>query len=165
MAMTEQQIVQKLAALCSASEHCVSEMTEKMQKWEVDEDTQARVLAYLIKEKYIDEERYCRFFVNDKIRYNRWGRKKVEQALYQKRIPKEIQKNVLDDIPDEMYMEALRPLLVAKEKTIKARNEYEKNMKLIRFAMGRGFHYEIIKDCLLGLSTADDDDFEFMDDE
>lgn len=163
--MTEQQIVQKLAALCSASEHCTHEMEEKMCKWEVDEATQARVIAYLIKEKYIDEERYCRFFVNDKVKFNHWGRKKIEQALFLKRVPKDIQKKVLDEVPFDDYVDALRPLLIAKEKTVKARNEYEKSMKLIRYAMGRGFQYDVIKECLLDLSTDSNDCFDLPDDE
>lgn len=148
--MTEQQVLQKLTALCAGAEHCSYEMLEKMKKWEVDPQTQAKVMAYLTKEKFVDDERYCRFFVKDKIRFNKWGRRKVEQALYMKRIPSEISKPILDEVPDEDYLRILRPLLKSKEKSMKANNEYEKNMKLIRFAMSRGFTFDIIKQCLSG---------------
>lgn len=157
--MTEQQILFKLTALCSASEHCSAEMTEKMTKWEVDEATQARIMEYLVKEKYIDDERFCRYFVRDKIRFNKWGRRKVEQALFMKRIPKTISNAVLDEVDDNDYLEILRPLIRQKAKSTKARNEYEKNMKLIKFALGRGFTYDIIRQVIDTDDIDETDDF------
>ena len=148
--MTEQQILFKLTALCAGSEHCSYEMAEKMRKWDVDDETQARVMAYLTRERYVDDERYCRFFVRDKIRFNKWGRRKVEQALYQKHIPTDISRPILDEVPDDEYLAVLKPLLKSKARTVKAKSEYEKNMKLIKYAMSRGFTFDIIKQCLSG---------------
>lgn len=148
--MNEKEILLKLTALCSGAEHCSYEMLEKMRKWGVDDATQAKVMAYLTAEKYVDDERYCRLFVREKIRFNKWGRRKVEQALYMKRIPADISGPILDEVPDEDYLQVLRPLLRSKEKTVKANSEYEKNMKLIKFAMGKGFTFNIIKQCLSG---------------
>ena len=144
--MTEQQVLYKLTAMCSQAEHCSQEMLDKMKRWDVPEE--ARVMQYLTQEKFIDDERYCRFFVKDKIKYNKWGRRKVEQALYMKHIPSSISGPVLDEIPEEDYLEVLRPLLKSKRKTVKAATEYERNMKLIKFALGRGFSMDIIKDCI-----------------
>lgn len=148
--MTEQQVLVKLTALCSGSEHCTYELTEKMRKWEVDEVTQARVMEYLIKEKYVDDERFCRAFIREKLRFNKWGRRKIEQALFMKRIDKTISSPLLDEVEDSDYLAILRPLIKQKEKSVKANSEYEKNMKLIKFAMSRGFTFDIIKQCLTG---------------
>ena len=146
--MKEHQVLNKLTAMCSQAEHCSQEMLDKMKKWDIPEDVQARVMQYLTQEKFIDDERYCRFFVKDKIKYNKWGRRKVEQALYMKHIPSSISGPILDEIPAEDYLEVLRPLLKSKRKTVKAATEYERNMKLIKFALGRGFSMDIIKDCI-----------------
>lgn len=148
--MTEQQVLVKLTALCSGSEHCTYELSEKMRKWEVDEVTQARVMEYLIKEKYVDDERFCRAFIREKLRFNKWGRRKIEQALFMKRIDKTISSPLLDEVEDSDYLAILRPLIKQKEKSVKANSEYEKNMKLIKFAMSRGFTFDIIKQCLTG---------------
>ena len=157
--MTEREILQKLTAICSSAEHCTYEMQEKMRRWGVDEAMQAKVIAYLVSEKYVDDERYCRIFVREKIRFNKWGRRKVEQALFMKRIPKEISRSVLDEVPDEEYLKVLRPLLKTKEKSIKANNEYEKNMKLAKFALSRGFSFDLIRQCLSGdVDDIDDSD-------
>ena len=157
--MTEREILQKLTAICSSAEHCTYEMQEKMRRWGIDEAMQAKVIAYLVSEKYVDDERYCRMFVREKIRFNKWGRRKVEQALFMKRIPKEISRSVLDEVPDEEYLKVLRPLLKTKEKSIKANNEYEKNMKLAKFALSRGFSFDLIRQCLSGdVDDIDDSD-------
>lgn len=150
--MTKEQILIKLTAICARGEHCLHEMRTKMQRWEVDEDTQESVLKYLVDERYIDEERYARFFINDKVKYNRWGRKKVEQALYMKRIPKEVYAPLLDELPNEDFEDILLPLLKAKKKQVKGNSDYEINMKLIRYALQRGFSYEQAQHCLTQLS-------------
>ena len=145
---TENDAYLTLAALCAQAEHCQYEMLEKMRRWELSEDAQARVMAKLVKERYIDDERYAQAFVKDKIRYNKWGRRKVEQALWQKRIDEDIRKRVLDEVDDDEYLIILRPLLKQKRKTIKAQNDYELNQKLMRFAVGRGFTFDIIRQCI-----------------
>lgn len=145
---TEQEAYLTLAALCAQAEHCQYEMLEKMRRWEMPEDAQARIMAKLIKERYVDDERYAQAFVKDKIRYNKWGRRKVEQALWQKRVDEDIRKRVLDDVDDAEYLSVLRPLLKQKRKTIKAKNDYELNQKLMRFAVGRGFTFDIIRQCM-----------------
>lgn len=146
--MTEQEAFLQLATLCANAEHCQHEMLEKMRKWELPEAVRARVMARLISERYVNDERYARAFVKDKIRYNKWGRRKVQQALWMKRIDDDIQQRVLDDIDDAEYLAVLKPLLKQKAKSIKAENDYERNQKLIRFALGRGFTFDIIRQCL-----------------
>ena len=64
--MTEQEAFLQLASMCAKAEHCQHEMLEKMRKWEVPETVQARVMARLVKERYVDDERYARAFVKDK---------------------------------------------------------------------------------------------------
>lgn len=146
--LTKEQILLKLTSLCSSSEHCSGEMLKKMETWEVQPELQAEVMAYLIKEKYVDDARFCRFFVNDKIKYNKWGRRKVEQALWEKRIDRNIACEALDEVPDELYIEILKGLIKDKRKSVKGRNDYEIRCKLVRFALGRGFTYDIINQCI-----------------
>ncbi|MBR2231147.1 MAG: RecX family transcriptional regulator [Prevotella sp.] len=145
---TEQEALITLTALCASSEHCSQEMLDKMTRWQLPEEEQARVMEYLVKNNYIDEERFTHAFVMDKIRYNKWGRRKIEQALWQKRIPKDIQTKILDEIDENEYLNVLRPLLKSKRRCIQAKNDYELNMKLIRFALSRGFTFELIRQCI-----------------
>ena len=160
--MTEQEAYLQLAALCAQAEHCQQEMRDKMRRWGLDETVQNRIIDRLIKERYVDDERYARAFVKDKIRYNKWGRRKVQQALWMKRIDADIQQRVLDEIDEKEYLDVLRPLLKQKRKSIKAESDYELNQKLLRFALSRGFGFDIIRQCL---DVGEEDYSEEMDDE
>ncbi len=154
---TEQEAYLSLAALCAQAEHCQWEMLEKMRRWELSDEAQARVMERLMKERYVDDERYARAFVKDKVRYNKWGRRKVEQALWQKHIGDSVRQQVLDEVNDDEYISILRPLLQQKRRSTKAASDYELNQKLIRFAVSRGFTMDIIKQCINV-----EDDAEFM---
>lgn len=153
---TEQEAYLSLAALCAQAEHCQWEMLEKMRRWELSDEAQARVMERLMKERYVDDERYARAFVKDKVRYNKWGRRKVEQALWQKHIGDSVRQQVLDEVDDDEYISILRPLLQQKRRSTKAASDYELNQKLIRFAVSRGFTMDIIKQCI---SVSDEDEF------
>ena len=119
----------------------------------------------------MDDERFARAFVKDKIRYNKWGRRKVEQALWQKHIDDDLRRAVLDEVDSEEYLSVLRPLLQQKQRELSRRRtdgavsatraQALMNQKLIRFALGRGFTYDVIRQCL----DVSDDDFPADDDE
>ena len=156
---TENEAYLTLAALCAQAEHCQYEMTEKMRRWELPDEAQARIMQRLVAERFVDDERFARAFVKDKIRYNKWGRRKVEQALWQKHISDDVRQQVLAEVADDEYLAILRPLLKQKRKTVKAQSDYELNQKLCRFALSRGFTFDIIRQCL------DVDDIEDVDDD
>ena len=82
------------------------------------------------------------------MRYNRWGRRKIEQALYVKRVPRDIYAPILDELEVDEYVETLRSLLESKRRTLKSSTAYERNQKLIKFALGRGFEMDVIKKCI-----------------
>ena len=155
--MTEQQALLKLTTLCTQAEHCSQEMLDKMKKWELPEDAIARNMEFLTQKKFIDDERFTRFFINDKIKYNKWGRR-------MKHIPKEISDPIFEEIEDDMYLETLLPLLKNKYKNIKAKNDYERSMKLIRFALGRGYGMDVIHKCIDKMKEEDLGDIDFEDD-
>lgn len=154
--MTEEGAFKTLSALCAQGEHCQHELLEKMRRWELSEEAQARIMEKLVTGRYVDDERFARAFVSDKIRYNKWGRHKVEQALWLKHIDKSIVSEVLDAVDDREYVDVLRPLLKQKRRSTKAQSEYELTMKLIKFALGRGFTMDIIKQCI---EVEDEDEF------
>lgn len=146
--MTEQEALKCLEALCSRSEHCSFDLRRKMALWGLEEEECERVIAELVKNRYVDDARYARAFAADKIRYSKWGKNKVDQALRMKRIPDEARRAALEEFDDGELTAALRPLLEAKMRNVKARNDYEMFCKLLRFAIGRGFGMEDARRCL-----------------
>lgn len=146
--ITEHEAMLRLSSLCSTAEHCSFEMTEKMRKWNMTDEAQAHVMEYLTKNKFVDDERFAHYFVKDKLKYNKWGRRKIQQAMWMKRIDDSTQQMALGEISEDEYIKVLRPLIKSKRKSIKADSDYEANMKLIRFAIGRGFDMDVIRKCM-----------------
>ena len=72
----------------------------------------------------------------------------MEQALRQKHISDDIQERVLSEVDDDTYLAALRPLLEQKRRQTHAASDFELKQKLVRFALGRGYTYDIIGKCI-----------------
>lgn len=153
--LSTEQAFSKAAACCSRAECCISDIRKKLERWGIDRDRQEEVVNRLIDERFIDEQRYCHCFVRDKFRYNQWGRTKIAQALRLKGVPEHCAREALADIGEEEYRTVLGQLLRAKDRSLKATSDYERQGKLIRFALGRGFEPGIIKSCL----HAEDEDW------
>ena len=146
--LSREKALAKLAALCARAEYCTGDMEDKMRRWGLSGDDIKENISYLVANKYVDNARYCQAFVNDKIAYNHWGRRKIEQALWMKRVPESVSAPILDAVPEEDYINVLKPLIASKSATVKAESDYERQMKLMKFALGRGSSRDEIKQCL-----------------
>lgn len=134
----------KIEAYCSKAEHCTSEVVTKLKSWNINERQIAEIVARLCKEKYINDLRYSKCYVKDKFRYNHWGRIKITQALRVKNINEDDIKEAIEELDQQEYETTLKRLLAQKRKSIKASSDYERNGKLVRFALSRGFEMSII---------------------
>lgn len=151
--------LKRLAALCAKREYCSADIDKKLRLWNIDESHRVEIIEKLTAAKYIDDERYARMFIRDKIELNGWGRRKVEQALYTKRIDRSISQAILDEYDNETYADQLLPLLRKKNNSIKADSTYQRFAKLMRFALSRGFDYEVARRCVeqLGVESLSDE--------
>lgn len=137
--ISEAKAFSRMSNLCARKECCAFDIRTKLQRLDLDTEVIDRIIKLLQKEKYIDELRFTKSFIHDKIRFNKWGKIKVEYALRQKRISENIVSEAFQDFSDEELTDSLPDLLKAKWKTIKGKSEYDKRSKLIRFGLGRGF--------------------------
>jgi regulatory protein len=67
---------------------------------------------------------------------------KIVQSLKQKNISSECIAQALSAIDEDEYKQGLKDLLRQKRKSVSGKNQYERNAKLIRFAVGKGFLIE-----------------------
>lgn len=146
--MTANEILYKLAAKCSTSEQCLSDIETKLSHYDLTEEERTRIMQHLVEERYVDNRRYAEAFVHDKYRFNKWGRIKIAQGLRMKGIDNETISTAMAIIDEMEYLNILRDLLKAKRKSTRGKNGYEINGKLIRFATGRGFEFAAIRKCL-----------------
>ena len=144
--LTYEQALQRATALCSGSEHCVSDMMEKLSRWGLSRQDSERVVDYLLDERYIDGLRYARAYVSDKVRFSHWGRVKIRAMLRMQRISDSDINEALGNIDEQRYMEILEDLIDAKRRSIGDDASYASRSKIIRFDLQRGFEmHEIVK--------------------
>lgn len=141
--MAEEEAFRKAAALCAKREMGSYDMRRKLAAWGLDAGESQAVLDRLEREGFIDDERYARMFVRERLRLNKWGRVKIAVALRAKGFGAEVIERALDEIDEREYMEILAEVLKTKTRTLTAASEYERRSRLARFAQSRGFELDL----------------------
>lgn len=141
---TEEEALKRAAASCSSRELCRADVEDKLLKWNMSHEATERILDRLEADNFLNEERYCRAFINDKLRFAKWGKQKIAGALRLKQISNKLIWEFFEQIDQEEYLTILRDIIASKRKSIHAESEYELNAKLIRFALSRGFELKDI---------------------
>lgn len=142
--ISEPEALNKAAAYCTLCERCISEVKAKLDAWGIGYASQTKILERLIDEKFIDERRYCSAFVNDKLRFNHWGRIKIRAKLIEKRLPRELITETLENIDEDEYNNILLTLIKNKSREAGNIEEHKKREKVLRFAASRGFEPSLI---------------------
>ena len=146
--MTESEGKTRAEAYCSAAEHCRSEVRAMLERHGAEKPDIESIINHLLREGFIDESRYARAFVHDKVRFAKWGRVKIAQSLWQKRIPQDITDAALESIDDDEYLAALRDVVKAKFHTVKGATEYERKMKTMKSVCSRGYEPPLVRKVL-----------------
>ncbi len=147
---TEESALLWATGRCAQRECCRQEIAKKLRDGGLEGDIIERLLDRLVDENYIDETRYARAFVHDKLEYDHWGRIKITQALRLKGISRnDINAAFEEVIEEEHYREILCHILQTKIRSLhfdpNDREEtYKATQKLVRFAASRGFEPELI---------------------
>ncbi len=140
-------VTDRLRGLCSRREYCSSEIRKKaLTALEGDAAAAEEILETLMKENYVDDMRYASAFARDKASLAGWGDVKIRYMLASKGIPKDVIAAALKEIDEGKAADKLQKILEVKAGALK--DDPQKKMKLLRFALGRGYEYEDINDAL-----------------
>jgi regulatory protein len=142
--ITPEEALSRLQNLCSTQEKCSGDARTKLKQWNIPSENHESIIDKLIKDRFIDDTRFVGFFVRDKQNINSWGREKIRFALIQKGLSKAIIDEALGSLPVENFEASLREILERKAKELSKYEPYEKKNRLIRFAVQRGFDYDLI---------------------
>lgn len=159
--ITEPEMLRRAAAYCSIAERCIQDVQKKIKAAGLSQEEGERIIVRLLQEKFIDEHRFARYFVNDKLRFNKWGRIKITYELQKRNIPAPIRSEALEGIDEKEYADILQSLLKAKKKSTKGKDERDIYIKLLRFAAGRGFESREASRCLKQLFNGNDYEEDF----
>ena len=141
---TAQQALQSLMRLAARSEKSTGDALRLMRTWGVPEAEQRGVLEKLIADRYIDNRRYAEAYAREKSRLAGWGERKIAMQLRMKGVERETISAVLAEVlQDDGMAERLQEKLEKKLRTVKAANDYELRGKLLRYALGLGYDYDM----------------------
>ena len=146
--ISESEMLHRAAAYCSASERCIQDVEKKIKAAGLTGEESDRIVARLLEERFIDESRFARYFVNDKLHFNKWGRIKINYEMQRKGIPSDIRSEALAGIDEQEYQSILLSLLKSKKKSTRGKDDRDVYTKLLRFAAGRGFETKDAGRCL-----------------
>ena len=139
-----QQALQSLMRLAARSEKSTGDALRLMRTWGVPEAEQRGVLDKLIADRYIDNRRYAEAYTREKSQLAGWGERKIAMQLRLKGVERETISAVLAELmEDDSRVERLRDKLQRKLRTVKAANDYELRGKLLRYALGLGYDYDM----------------------
>ncbi len=178
MTERERQVFDTLSALCSKREYCTADIRRKaLERLSRDgaeaSDSEAgrssvfsaermagaaaaadAVVEALVAEGYVDDRRYAAAFARDKSALAGWGPVKIRSALLARGVPREVVLDALGEIDADRAAARLEKVLEAKWRTL--RDDPQGRLKLIRFALSRGYDYDPIRPLVERLTHPDD---------
>lgn len=132
--------------LCSMREYCCKDIARKAALRLDDPSAAGRIVDSLVSDGYIDELRYASAFARDKSSISGWGPVKIRSALYSKGIAADVVAAALGEIDSTRSDSKLKKALLVKKKQLGL--DPQLRLKLLRFALGRGYDYDTASSAL-----------------
>ena len=139
-------IQQRIQKYCAIEERCEFDIRKKLTQWKVKENTINEIIEILIKERFLNEERFVIMFCEVKLRTRKWGRIKIMYELKKRYISEHNIKKGLATISEAEYIQILKELLQNKSNSTKEANPLKKRQKIVNFLLQRGFESNLIWD-------------------
>jgi regulatory protein len=143
--LSKEQALQKLKHYCGYQERSHSEVKEKLYSlgvWKKDHD---EIMAALIEENYLNEERFALAFAGGKFRMKQWGRVKIKYELKQRQVSEYSIKKALKQIDEEEYMASLKKLAENRYASLKGDQYLVRKKKTIDYLMQKGYEPGLIQ--------------------
>ena len=147
--LTTQEGLELLRQYCNYQERCHQEVRSKGLKLGFRGDDLEELIAAMITEGLLDEERYARALARGKFRNNQWGRIKIIQALKMHQIPEYCIRKALTEIDESEYHQTILKLAELKNNSLSGSlSDYEKKQKVVSYLMQKGYEFEMIESAL-----------------
>ncbi|HZI54777.1 MAG TPA: regulatory protein RecX [Chitinophagaceae bacterium] len=143
--------LQKLRHYCGYQERCHTEVREKLYKLEIAKKIHDGIIASLIEEGYLDEERFAIAFAGGKFRVKQWGKQKIRHALAQKQVSGYSINKGLSKIKDDEYIAVLKKLAEEKYESLNQQQWVIRKRKTMDYLLQKGYEPELVNEVLAGV--------------
>lgn len=154
--VTPEQALIKLEEACARAERSSGEVREKLWKWGITGSVAESIIDRLIDGRFVDDARFARAFVYDKVKFAFWGRRKISAALYAKRIPSSLIREALDTIDEDLYRANFDHIILRKAASLGDLTSRQDVSKLLRFALSRGYEPDMVYEAIQNLDLDTD---------
>lgn len=144
MTDSQKDVLRKAALFCAYQERTQQEVRSRLKEWGVWGDDAEEIIAELISQNYLNEERFAKAFAGGKFRVKGWGKRKIKQHLQQRGITGYNFDQAIKEIAPEDYRTTLADLLDKKRRSIHDDNPLVVKQKLVRYALSKGYESELI---------------------
>ncbi len=134
----------KLMKYCAYQERCHMEVRQKLLSLGMRSADLEEIMAELIEQNFLNEERFARSFSRGKFRLKQWGRNKITAELEKRRISSYCIRSGLREIGEEDYHRTLLDLIRKKSLQVKTDDPYQKKDKIARYAIRKGFEPDLV---------------------
>ena len=151
--LTKEQALQKLKHYCAYQERCHSEVKEKLYQLGVWKKEHDEIIASLIEENYLNEERFAIAYAGGHFRIKQWGRIKIKYELKQKQVSEYSIKKALKQIEDEEYGKVLEKLAREKYAALKKEQFLVRKKKTADYLVSKGYEADLVNTILKIISS------------
>ena len=137
-------IYKKAAAYCAYQERCQQEVRDKLYSLTLHRDDVEKIIAKLVQDNFINEERFAIAYAGGKFRIKHWGKIKIKLMLQQKKVSSFCINKALAEINDIDYINTIKKLIAEAEKKIKEKNSLKKNHRIVQLLISKGFEPELV---------------------
>jgi regulatory protein len=146
--LTPQQALIKAQMNCAYQERCQQEMRDKLYEWGLYSSDVENIIANLVTDNFLNEERFAKAFAGGKFRIKKWGRIKIRIELKKRKISDYCIKSGLKEIDDKSYMDTIAAIITKKLKENPKGKQHIRNYKAGQYAISRGFESDLVWDVI-----------------
>ncbi|MFD2965854.1 regulatory protein RecX [Sphingobacterium bambusae] len=141
-----QQAKLKAENYCAYQERAQQEVRDKLYSWGLHQEDVENIIALLIEENFLNEERFAKAYVLGKFRMQGWGKIKIKLHLKAKRVSEPLIRIALREINDEDYHNMITKTIKKKTNQPLSKISLTEKSKLSKYLLSKGFEGDIIQE-------------------
>lgn len=136
--------IQKIEHYCAYQDRCHEEVEQKLRSMKMDSEEISSIITHLIKDNFLNEERFACSFARGKHRIKHWGKIRIVNELKYRGINQTLINIALKEISPDEYISTFDSLAEKHWESIRETNIQKKRKKFCDYLLRRGFESNLV---------------------